>query len=215
MNLQEDQEDMGDLGVPPLIALVISGEKPACLFEMSEIPIRDRGSTESAINIIKTEQGLDVEELHRGDDATVDTYICARPGKFRDLLSATTLADIPVLKERVSKLITACENMSIAKALYYIANIPRIDEEYTVVQRGNIPRPEVSILEGALLGFKPCCTEYYVKTRYLGEPRDESEFYDYVRINEHVLCPCCAQEKIRTGEFQLSKRPEVVSPPSI
>jgi len=58
-------------------------------------------------------------------------------------------------------------------------------------------RPEVSVLEGVLFGYKNCCIKYYVETRYFGFLRDkisENIGDEKDSINPCVLCPQCVKK---------------------
>lgn len=71
-----------------------------------------------------------------------------------------------------------------ARALAVLTSFPRIDSHYDL-QGGTSERPEVAVLQGLLLGYPLRDVDYYLRTRYLGEPKlphvEIPGTYQYVR----------------------------------
>lgn len=129
-------------------------------------------------------------------------YAVARRVFMREVLPSLVLPvlRIRVIKRRLRTLIGKVRDKSVAQTLAFLLSYPRVDKVYGVVTAGNLERPEVAILQGLLLGYAPCCIEYYIETRYLrsAEPivlktvvSDEVRLAK--RLRNHVRCPECVK----------------------
>lgn len=165
----------------PRIEMVREGEKYGCL-EMAaqEVPVMAALSRLECLPCgITYEHGAEQPLL----------YVVARLEQMGTIMPVMALADIPSERKAVAGLLADVEGMSVAEALRYV---------HTHTGKTGVPCPEKAVVEGALFGYKPCCVEYYVTTRYFDRPTDPiSENLDMLRKcadpDPHVYCPECAQ----------------------
>lgn len=138
------------------------------------------------------------------------SYAVAKRQRFSDVLGTLQLPDKQTIDleiwNRLEKLIKKLPDKSLAKVLKFLDRYPRVDSVYDV-STDNLERPEVALLEGALLGYPACCVEYYIKVNYLNMPeqtpsktkvkkslRSKTKEYEYAR------CPRCYREtKVNKG----------------
>ncbi len=116
-----------------------------------------------------------------------------KPQAVEEVLLSRVIPEIPQIRSRISALLEEIKDKSVAKALVFLDQYPRQDEEYAVVEMNNLERPEVAAAIGVLLGYKDCCIKYYVETRYLGAQmhKDEKRDYEQNVLNPYTRCFAC------------------------
>jgi hypothetical protein len=165
---------------------VLNGHKPGALIAPETDDIR--GEMEHFKSI-----GLEVWPA-MPYNTTILNMAVALPRPAGDILRDIELGPIAKKYEtKVTELAGKIGWMSVAHSLATLSGLPRHAPH-------NFEDPEVAILDGALLGYEPCCTDQYIGTIYLGQPRDpastavmELETFDEW-VNPHVLCRDCAAE---------------------
>ncbi len=115
--------------------------------------------------------------------------------KFNEVVKYKDIRDYlkyPFFKSLL-KLYKMEESNYAADTLSFVASISKF-----------MPSPELSVIEGLLLGYKPCCVNYYVCTRFFDEKKhlfDQPElFLKDLNENNHILCLNCALDTIRKNK---------------
>lgn len=164
--------------VSSLEALVVDGEKPGAYTEPWRRKRNDRDVLESL--------GLEVMPTSRRSLAI------AYPRLAAEVLGGLSLGEAGnIFRKDVVKLAGNLGDLSISAALASLADSHPSSERED---------PEVAILQGALLGYDPCCVDYYVATHYLGEAKDPASEAlrgskaSYTWADAHILCGACAVE---------------------
>jgi hypothetical protein len=170
--------------IPLLVQMVLDGKKPGAYID-------DLSGVEQFKSF-----GLDV--ISTGPawrDVTLpeNCLVIAKKQKVKDALTHVHLPLIPRLQSRVDSILSKINDLSVAETLVLLNQMPRVDDEYDI-EISNLERPEVALLEGVLLGYKSCCVTYYISTRYLKVPRDETSEQinnEHAGENSHIRCPTC------------------------
>ena len=166
---------------------VLAGRKPSSLFSLTwDVTEQDlEEARRRGLEIVLTGSALRAEVNH-----PKKTVVVAQPEKFASLISEEVLERFRKLGlgERVEKVLDELGSRSIARAMAYLNEYPRNDEEYAI-EKSNLERPEVAVLTGLGFGYPACDVEYYVRIRYLGEPcttEQEHPVYGYLLCPSHV-----------------------------
>jgi hypothetical protein len=114
--------------------------------------------------------------------------VVAQKKQISEILTSLHVPIIEDLQERINQLIPSISDLSIAEAIVFLATHPRTDTE------NNYELPEVATLEGALLGYEPCCIKYWVETRSLGILPIASD--EDNRSDRFTRCPDCVASQI-------------------
>jgi len=191
------------------IPMIVNGSKPGCLVQLVIKDENDPIAPEEYAQEIARRYDLECirapsaigNEIPEEDKYT--PYAIAKKRKVSDLLAEVKLPEVPEIKDRVPKIIDEIKNMTIAEAIAYIGKIPRIDDKFDMVQEKNLERPEVTLMDGVLLGYKPCCVEHYIKKRYLDQGaenletfRKQSQISEYFgKYDDHELCDDCVNRE--------------------
>jgi len=140
------------------------------------------------------------DKLHKSRDA----YAIGVPESLGESIDKVwiDLLDIdPQIKEKAKALYMKLSSKRIAEVVLLLHDEPR-----NGVNGDKKVNPEVAVLEGIIFGYKKCCIEYYVDTRYTGKPRHllEKKVNDFILEKEHpmhILCEKDAQEILRQVEI--------------
>jgi hypothetical protein len=200
-----------------LVQMVVNGSKPGCLAVLLTEDENDPITPEEYAQEIAKRYDLEcikadtVEGNKIIDNSEYGHYAIAKKRKVTDILAKAKLPKIPKIQDRVPKITDEIKNMTIAEALAYLGIVPRVDEEFAMVQEDNFEKPEVALMQGVLLGYKPCCIEHHIHTRYLRSPGDfemeekqyETEQY-FGSQYHHGLCDDCINREYK--KIQEEKR---------
>jgi|GEM_PF-5315520 len=173
----------------PLERMVLEGKKPGA-FVSSPRPISQSMSLYESVGLEGALSAVyDPQHLAIG-----------HPTPALDIWEDFTLTSrLEVHAENLTRLASEIGSRTTAHALAFLNAYPRGNHPL------NLEDIEVAIMEGALLGYHEGCVDYYVGTRYEGEPADP----DVLSLNEilllsmneeawpdpHILCPPCSVEK--------------------
>ena len=137
------------------------------------------------------EIGLEAEAVGR-------QVAIAYPTKASKIIGVVDPKPRPELKLRVEELEAAIGSLTIVPALKYLLEEPRVDQDFPVCAERNLETPAVAYLLGGLLGYRSCCIDYYVDTRYFGMPEHnltDAYFSKEAKMtfseDVHVLCESC------------------------
>lgn len=92
----------------------------------------------------------------------------------------------------ITQLLKEIGSRSIAEAVAFLDTYPRPRSG----NPHNLELPQVAILEGALFGYHTECVDYYIATRYEGEPEDPLalealQFMNHHAPDMHIPSPSC------------------------
>ena len=166
---------------------LFEGRKPSAQFNVRwEATDEDLAQARrQGLEVITTENGV-----YEDTGQPIEHITVAQPGKFTSLLSEETLDRFRKLGlgERLDKVLGELGGKSIAQAMEYLNQYPRVDDEYPM--QGNRERIEVAALEGVGFGYRPCCVESFIRAKYLGEEQGGPDLtdpeYGYSLCTEHA-----------------------------
>lgn len=175
----------GESPLPLLVEQVRHGERLGAYVQLSQ----SAGDLETCQALGLQAVAAPVAGQEHGDLEHAIAYL--QPAA--ELLVRQRLAPGAFLGKRRSAIRKLLTGSSVADGLAKLQAYPREDTEYEGVGWPGRARPEVAWAQGALLGYPPCCTTYYLQTRYLREPRHGQELLvDHPRLQNRICCPECA-----------------------
>ena len=89
-------------------------------------------------------------------------------------------SDLPDVARRARGIILDLQDWYIADALAFCSAYPRIKDNGEAVYKDNIERPEITLFQGFLYGFAPCCVRATVGFAHFGEEKKEETPRDII-----------------------------------
>jgi len=177
-----------------LTDLVRAGKKSSAFINLEDI-----GSSGELEDLDCVEVG----NWFAGSIEPPNLYAISIKGKtVTDIITPSDLnyfMDIDIVYTRLTLLYHQLQSLKVPNALKLLSEYPRNDDQFIGIIEWNGERPEVAIMEGLLLGYRPCDIFYYIRTRYLGEKEHALEHNYLGKLDcPHVICFSCASELLST-----------------